>query len=323
MLLRKIKKPLEMEEIPTPTPLPHEVLIRVHCCGLCRTDLHVIDGELPYSKLPLVLGHQIVGTIVALGSAVTHLKLDTRVGVPWLGGSCNHCVYCDSHRENLCDEAIYTGYQKNGGLAEFCVADARSLFLLPENLSDEHVAPLLCGGLIGYRALKMTEGAQKVGLYGFGSSAHLVIQLLKFQQREAFVFTREKDKQQFAKELGATWVGRTQDLPQAPLDAAIIFAPVGAMVPLALRAVGKGGVVVCAGIHMSDIPSFPYALLWEERILRSVANLTHQDGLEFLPLASRIPITSKVSCFPLAQANEAIKQLRKGNISGSIVIKIS
>ncbi|QYO64513.1 zinc-dependent alcohol dehydrogenase family protein [Leptolyngbya sp. 7M] len=281
MILKAPGSPLQEAELPIPTPQPGQVLIQVHTCGVCRTDLHVVDGELTQPKLPLVPGHQIVGTVVGQGGdGQGPFPPGTRVGVPWLGHTCNHCRYCLTGRENLCDNAQFTGYQLDGGYAEYTVADERFCFAIPAGYPDLQAAPLLCAGLIGYRALIMTGEAERIGLYGFGAAAHIVIQTARYQSRQVFAFTRSGDTQgqQFARDLGAVWAGSSTEAPPEPLDAAIIFAPVGALVPAALKAVVKGGVVVCAGIHMSDIPSFPYELLWGERVLRSVANLTRQDG---------------------------------------------
>lgn len=287
MILDAPRQPLRLTELPVPKPNSEQVLIRVHACAVCRTDLHIVDGELTHPKLPLILGHQIVGTIEALGEKVDQFHLGQRVGVPWLGHTCAHCPYCLSGRENLCDYAEFTGYNLDGGYADYTVADHRFCFPLDPSYPDLQAAPLLCGGLIGYRAYNMTGNAEKLGFYGFGSSAHILIQLARYQGRKVFAFTRPGDTvgQEFARQLGANWAGDSDVLPPEPLDAAIIFAPVGKLVPTALRAVAKGGVVVCAGIHMSDIPSFPYSILWEERVLRSVANLTRQDGEEFLTIA--------------------------------------
>lgn len=313
---------LRLTELPVPKPNSEQVLIRVHACAVCRTDLHIVDGELTHPKLPLILGHQIVGTIEALGEKVDQFHLGQRVGVPWLGHTCAHCPYCLSGRENLCDYAEFTGYNLDGGYADYTVADHRFCFPLDPSYPDLQAAPLLCGGLIGYRAYNMTGNAEKLGFYGFGSSAHILIQLARYQGRKVFAFTRPGDTvgQEFARQLGANWAGDSDVLPPEPLDAAIIFAPVGKLVPTALRAVAKGGVVVCAGIHMSDIPSFPYSILWEERVLRSVANLTRQDGEEFLTIAPQIPIRTEVNSFPLTQANEALDALRSGKIEGSAVL---
>lgn len=325
MVLDSPKSRLRLAELAIPQPGPNEILIRISVCGICRTDLHVLDGELTRPKLPLIPGHQIVGTVVELGNQVKNLKVGDRVGVPWLGGSCGHCSYCLSGKENLCDNAVYTGYQKDGGFAEYCTANSDFVFKLPADFSDLHVAPLLCAGLIGYRAYRMTENAQILGFYGFGSSAHILTQVARYQGKQVFAFTRKGDlaAQQLAKELGASWVGGSEEKPPQPLDAAIIFASDGSLVPKALGFTSKGGIVVCAGIHMSDIPSFPYSLLWEERQLRSVANLTRQDGRDFLALAPQIPIHTKVTEFPLEQANEALEALRHGTFTGSAVIRIS
>ncbi|BAB72836.1 zinc-dependent alcohol dehydrogenase family protein [Anabaena sp. FACHB-709] len=322
MILDAPRQPLRLTELPVPKPNSEQVLIRVHACAVCRTDLHIVDGELTHPKLPLILGHQIVGTIEALGEKVDQFHLGQRVGVPWLGHTCAHCPYCLSGRENLCDYAEFTGYNLDGGYADYTVADHRFCFPLDPSYPDLQAAPLLCGGLIGYRAYNMTGNAEKLGFYGFGSSAHILIQLARYQGRKVFAFTRPGDTvgQEFARQLGANWAGDSDVLPPEPLDAAIIFAPVGKLVPTALRAVAKGGVVVCAGIHMSDIPSFPYSILWEERVLRSVANLTRQDGEEFLTIAPQIPIRTEVNSFPLTQANEALDALRSGKIEGSAVL---
>ncbi|MBI2742885.1 MAG: zinc-dependent alcohol dehydrogenase family protein [Chlamydiales bacterium] len=324
MLLEKVREPLKLREVEVPRPGRGELLVEVAACGVCRTDLHIIDGELLHPRLPLILGHQIVGRVAAVGEGVDSKRIGERVGVPWLGGSCNQCAFCKSGRENLCKDAVYTGYQKGGGFAEFCTADADHCFSLPAGYDDLEAAPLLCAGMIGYRALTFIREARRIGLYGFGSSAHLILQLAKAQGREVVVFTREGDKaaQQLAKQLGAIEVYGSETLPSKPLDAAIIFAPVGALVPLALKAVGKAGVVVCAGIHMSDIPSFPYELLWEERELRSVANLTLQDGREFLKLAEKFPLRVSVHAYPLEKANEALRDLKEGKITGSAVLVI-
>lgn len=324
MILDAPGQPLRLAELPIPSPRPEQVLIQVHTCGICRTDLHVVDGELTQLKLPLVPGHQIVGTVVETGDRVQQFQVGDRVGVPWLGQTCNHCRYCRTQRENLCDQAQFTGYQIDGGYAEYTVADERFCFPIPIGYPDLQAAPLLCAGLIGYRSLMMTGDAERLGLYGFGAAAHLVIQVARYQGRQIFAFTRAGDQagQQFARDLGAIWAGSSDQLPPEPLEAAIIFAPVGALVPTALKAVAKGGVVVCAGIHMSDIPSFPYELLWGERVLRSVANLTRRDGEEFLALAPQIPIHTQVEPFPLTAANEALAALRSGKIQGAAVLVI-
>ncbi len=318
----QVGMPLQLVDIPIPQPTAHQVLLKVHSCGVCRTDLHIIDGELTNPKLPLVLGHQIVGTIVQPATESPTFPVGMRVGVPWLGHTCNHCPYCLSDRENLCDQAEFTGYQIDGGYAEYAVADERFCFPIPAGYPDVQAAPLLCAGLIGYRSLRLAGAAQKIGLYGFGAAAHIVTQVAKYQGREVFAFTRPQDleAQSFARELGADWAGPSEQLPPTLLDAAIIFAPAGELVPAALRAVAKGGTVVCAGIHMSDIPSFPYEILWGERVVRSVANLTRQDGIDFLQLAPQIPIETSVQRFRLDQANAALQALRQGKIRGAAVL---
>ncbi|PSB49894.1 alcohol dehydrogenase [Cyanosarcina cf. burmensis CCALA 770] len=324
MILEAQGKLLRVAELPIPQPNSQQVLIRIRACGVCRTDLHIVDGELTQPKLPLILGHQIVGTVAAVGEQVQQFQIGNRVGVPWLGHTCNCCRYCLSGRENLCDYAQFTGYQIDGGYAEYAVADAQFCFPIPEGYPDLQAAPLLCAGLIGYRSYKMAEDAEKIGFYGFGAAAHILIQLARYQGREVYAFTRAGDVkgQEFALNLGAVWAGCSEDLPPVPLDAAIIFAPIGSLVPTALRAVVKGGVVVCAGIHMSNIPAFPYEILWEERVLRSVANLTRRDGEEFLALAPQVPIRTEVQPFPLVQANEALDALRSGKINGAAVIVV-
>jgi propanol-preferring alcohol dehydrogenase len=316
--------PLEEAELPRPAPGPGQVLLDVHACGVCRTDLHILDGELARPKLPLVLGHQIVGTVVEVGAGVEGLEPGPHVGVPWLGWTCGECRYCRSGRENLCDRARFTGYDLDGGFAEQTVADARFCFPLPPGYPDRQAAPLLCAGLIGHRALRLAGDAERLGLYGFGAAAHVVAQVAAWQGRRVFAFTRAGDDeaQAFAAELGAVWAGAADARPPEKLDAAIIFAPAGALVPAALAAVAKGGTVVCAGIHMSDIPSFPYELLWGERTLRSVANLTRRDGEEFLELAPRVPVQTHVETFPLAAAAEALDRLRAGRIRGAAVLEI-
>ncbi|MBA3721983.1 MAG: zinc-dependent alcohol dehydrogenase family protein [Parachlamydiaceae bacterium] len=324
MVLEAPKMPMKLMDVPIPQPEKNQVLIKVHSCGICRTDLHIIDGELPHPKLPLILGHQIVGIIEKLGEAVNNFKRGDRVGVPWLGGSCGKCEYCQKGQENLCDHAVYTGYQLNGGFAEYCVANSNFIFPIPSSYSDLEAAPLLCGGLIGYRAYRMTAKAKTIGFYGFGSSAHLLTQLAVFQGREVYAFTRPGDTkgQEFAKSIGAVWAGNSNEEPPVQLDAAIIFAPSGELVPQALKVVCKGGVVVCAGIYMSDIPSFPYSLIYGEKILRSVTNLTRQDGEEFLQLATQSRIKTTVTSYELEQVNEALEELRKGEFFGSGVIVI-
>ncbi|MDI3339216.1 MAG: zinc-dependent alcohol dehydrogenase family protein [Sphaerobacter sp.] len=322
MLLDAPGRPLRLAELPRPEPGPGQVLLRVRACAVCRTDLHLVAGELPDPALPIIPGHEIVGTVVAAGPGATRFAPGTRVGVPWLGWTCGTCRFCRSGRENLCDAARFTGYQLHGGYAEYTVADERYCFPIPEGYSDVHAAPLLCAGLIGYRALRVAGEGTRLGLYGFGAAAHLISQVARHEGRRVFAFTRPGDTtgQQFARELGAVWAGGSDDLPPEPLDAAIIFAPVGALVPAALRAVGKGGVVVCAGIHMSDIPSFPYAILWGERVVRSVANLTRQDGEEFLALAPTVPVRTTVQPYPLEAANAALDDLRAGRVAGAAVL---
>jgi propanol-preferring alcohol dehydrogenase len=301
------------------------VLIRVEACAVCRTDLHIVDGELPAPTLPLIPGHQIVGAIAGLGEQVTRWTVGQRVGVPWLGWTCGSCRFCREGRENLCDQAQFTGYTRPGGFAEYTVADQRFCFALPANEQATAVAPLLCAGLIGYRALRLAGEGERLGIYGFGAAAHLITQVARWQGRQVFAFTRPGDMegQRFARELGAVWAGDSTDLPPTPLDAAIIFAPVGELVPQALRAVAKGGVVVCGGIHMSPIPAFPYDLLWGERVVRSVANLTREDGEAFLQIAPQVPVQTTVEVFPLAELNAALYALRQGTIHGAAVIQIA
>ncbi len=324
MVLDAPGQSLRQVDLPVPIPAAGQVLIRVHVCGVCRTDLHIVDGELPQPKLPLVPGHQIVGTVVDWGQGVERFQVGDRVGVPWLGYTCHHCRYCQTGRENLCDNARFTGYQIDGGYAEYTVADEQFCFPMPPAYPDLQAAPLLCAGLIGYRSLRMTGDAQRLGLYGFGAAAHIVIQTARYQGRQVFAFTRPGDGagQNFARELGAVWASSSDTLPPEPLDAAIIFAPVGALVPAALKATAKGGTVVCAGIYMSEIPAFSYDLLWGERSIRSVANLTRQDGEEFLALAPKVPIETQVQEFPLSAANEALAALRSGKIKGAAVLVI-
>ena len=322
MVLTKIKTALEWEELADRQPGPGEIRVKVGACGVCRTDLHVVDGELPDPKVPIIPGHEIVGRIDALGAGVTDLIIGQRVGIPWLGHTCGVCSYCKSGRENLCDHPVFTGYTRDGGFASATIADARFAFPLGEVGSDEAIAPLLCAGLIGWRSLAIAGEGKNVGLYGFGASAHIVAQVLKWQGRSAFAFTRsgDLDNQAFAKRLGAVWAGGSDQMPPKPLDVAIIFATVGGLVPLALKAVRKGGRVVCAGIHMSDIPSFPYELLWEERQLVSVANLTRQDGLDFLRLAPQMGIVTQITRYPLDEANQALADLRAGRFEGAAVL---
>jgi len=322
MVLERPRAPLAAREIPDPVPGPGQVLLAVRACAVCRTDLHVLDGELNDPKLPLVLGHEIVGAVAARGDGATRFTVGTRVGVPWLGWTCGVCRYCRSGRENLCVRARFTGYQIDGGYAQCCVADERFCFPLPSSYDDAHAAPLLCAGLIGYRALRAAGDGEALGLYGFGAAAHLIAQVARAQGRRVFAFTRPGDapSQEFARQLGAEWAGGSDEMPPVELDAAILFAPVGALVPAALRAVAKGGTVVCAGIHMSDIPSFPYDILWGERVIRSVANLTRRDGDEFLELAPRVPVRTDVEPMPLDQANEALERLRAGDVRGAVVL---
>ena len=316
--------PLQLRERPVPAPGPGQLLVAVQACGVCRTDLHLVDGELPDPKLPLVPGHEIVGTVAALGAGVCGWRLGQRIGVPWLGWTCGECRYCRGGRENLCEQARFTGYQLDGGYAEYALADARYGFALPQEAPAEQLAPLLCAGLIGYRALRLAGAASRIGVYGFGAAAHLITQVARRQGREIYALTRPGDStsQAFALSLGASWAGGSDERPPEPLDAALIFAPVGALVPTALRHVGKGGCVVCAGIHMSDIPSFPYAWLWGERSLRSVANLTRSDGDEFFDFVQCHPLRSEVQVYSLEQANEALAALRAGQFQGAAVLRI-
>ena len=322
MVLEKQRQALQLRDLPRPLAGPGQLLLQVRACGICRTDLHVVDGDLRQPVLPLVPGHQIVGEVIAIGGGVKGFSTGDRVGVPWLGGSCGHCWYCQHEKENLCDDARYTGYQINGGFAEFTRADAAYCFPLPAQYSDEQAAPLLCAGLIGYRAYRLVESCRSIGLYGFGAAAHILIQVARHRGQSVYAFSRTGDReaQDFALALGASWAGDSDQDAPALLDGAIIFAPAGELVPRALRAVRKGGRVVCAGIHMSDIPCFPYELLWGERELCSVANLTRRDGEEFLPLAARIPVATTVHTYPLERANEALDDLRHGRFSGAAVL---
>jgi propanol-preferring alcohol dehydrogenase len=324
MVLDRPGTPLREAVRPVPAPGQGQLLLGVRACGVCRTDLHVVDGELPSLGRPVVPGHQIVGVVVARGPGVERLATGQRVGVPWLGWTCGDCRFCRSGRENLCFNARFTGYHLDGGFAEYALADERYCFPIPDGYSDVQAAPLLCAGLIGYRALAMAGDAPRLGLYGFGAAAHIVAQLAVHQGRRVFAFTRPGDReaQAFARSLGAEWAGASGDVPPEPLDAAILFAPAGELVPLALRAVDRGGTVVCAGIHMSDIPSFPYRILWEERVLRSVANLTRRDGQEFLALAPQAKVRTEVESFPLSEANEALSRLRDGRIRGAAVLAV-
>jgi len=322
MLFETAGEPLRQVELPKPSPGPGQVLLHVRACAVCRTDLHVVDGELTQPKLPLIPGHEIVGTVEAVGHGATRFKAGDRVGVPWLGWTCGRCSYCQNGQENLCDLAKFTGYTVDGGYAEYTVADQRFCFPIPEIYSDAEAAPLLCAGLIGYRSLVKAGAGKRLGIYGFGAAAHIVAQVVKYQQREIYGFTRPGDEEgkQFALNLGAAWVGDSNELPPVKLDAAIIFAPVGDLVPQALTAVRKGGIVVCGGIHMSDIPSFPYSILWEERSICSVANLTRGDGEEFIALAPKVPVRTQVETFSLDAANEALSRLRAGKIHGAAVL---
>ncbi|ANA39520.1 zinc-dependent alcohol dehydrogenase family protein [Geobacter anodireducens] len=324
MLFQEVGKPLRPVRVPVPEPGPGEVLLKVHACGICRTDLHIVDGELTEPALPLIPGHQIVGSVAKLGDGVERFREGTRVGVPWLGATCGACRYCRSGRENLCDHARFTGYQRNGGFAEFTVADARFCFPIPGGYPDLQAAPLLCAGLIGYRSLVMAGEGERLGIYGFGAAAHIVTQVARFRGWRVYAFTRPDDQagQAFAREMGAVWAGASHERPPEELDAAIIFAPAGELVPAALRAVGKGGVVVCGGIHMSDIPPIPYDILWGERSIRSVANLTRRDGEEFLALAPKVPVRTEVTAYPLSAANEALDDLRSGRMRGAGVLVI-
>jgi len=324
MLFDSKGQPLRAARIPRPIPAESELLIHVSACGVCRTDLHIVDGELPAHRSPLVLGHEVVGHVVQTGSATHGFRIGDRVGVPWLGGACGHCAYCSAQRENLCDDGVFTGYDRDGGYAEFMAAEARYCFLLPQRYDDIHAAPLLCAGLIGYRAYAMIADAARIGLYGFGAAAHIIAQVARHQGKEIFSFTRPGDtrSQQFARSLGAVWAGDSTATPPTALDAAIIFAPSGALVPQALAATRKGGSVVCAGIHMSDIPSFPYRLLWGERTVRSVANLTKADGEAFFQLAQQIDIHTKPIPFALKDANQALLALRSGAFEGAAVLVV-
>lgn len=322
MVLDAPGTPLRQARLPIPFPSEHEILLRVTACGVCRTDLHIADGELPMHKTALIPGHEVVGMVVHTGELAHQFEVGERVGVPWLAGSCGHCRYCRAQRENLCDRAIFTGYDRDGGYAEYALADARYCFSLPDRYDDRHAAPLLCAGLIGYRAYVMTGAAQRLGLYGFGAAAHIIAQVARAQGKEVYAFTRAGDlrSQNFARSLGANWAGAAGDELPVRLDAAIIFAPDGALVPQALAATGKGATVVCAGIHMRDIPAFPYALLWEERVLRSVANLTRADGEAFFNLARQVEIKTAPVAFALSDANRALASLREGRFDGAAVL---
>jgi propanol-preferring alcohol dehydrogenase len=322
MVFEKPDQLLRQADLPTPKPASGQVLIRVGTCAVCRTDLHVVDGELTQPKLPLIPGHEIVGTVEEKGTGVERFEIGDRVGIPWLGWTCGECSYCQSGQENLCDQARFTGYTIDGGYAEYTVADQRFCFPIPDSYSDAEAAPLLCAGLIGYRSLVKAGNGKRLGIYGFGAAAHIIAQVAKHQNRELYAFTRPGDEEaeKFALGLGAVWAGGSNELPPTELDAAIIFAPAGELLPQALRAVGKGGIVVCGGIHMSDIPSFPYDILWEERSVCSVANLTRRDGEEFLLLAPKVPVRTQVQTFLLEEANEALARLRSGKIQGAAVL---
>src|SRR5216117_1262588 len=322
MVLERPRTPLVMREWPVPRPAAGEILIEVAACGVCRTDLHVVDGELPNPKLPIVPGHEIVGRVAAMGAGVAGLAIGERVGVPWLGSTCGVCPYCRSGRENLCDRPLFTGYTRDGGFATHALADARYCFALPQAVDDAGIAPWLCAGLIGWRSYRMAGEGERLGIYGFGAAAHLLVQVAVWQGRKIYAFTRPGDTaaQRFARNLGANWAGGSDEAPPEPLDAAIIFAPIGALVPAALRAVERGGTVVCAGIHMSDIPTFPYDILWGERVVRSVANLTRRDGEKFLRLAPAVPVRTTAEPFPLDRANDALERLRSGRLRGAAVL---
>ena len=325
MVLDEPKRPLELRDVQKPKPGAGQLLVRVSTCAVCRTDLHLVDGELPNPKLPLILGHQIVGHVEEIGDENSNFAIGDRIGIPWLGWTDGECAYCRSGRENLCDNARFTGYTVDGGYAEFTVADARYCFHLPERYDDIEVAPLLCAGLIGYRSYRKTGDARRLGIYGFGNAAHLIAQIAIYEGRELFAFTRPGDKatQQSAKELGAVWAGGSEEMPPENLDAAIIFASVGPLVPAALRALAKGGVVVCGGIHMTDIPSFPYVELWEERVITSVANLTRRDGDEFFEIAPRVPVRTHTETFPLEEANTALDRFHAGELKGTAVLLVN
>jgi propanol-preferring alcohol dehydrogenase len=322
MQLAAPRTALKLVDLPTPRPGRGQLLIRIRACGVCRTDLHVVDGDLAQGKMPIIPGHEIVGSVVEKGAGVERFAIGERVGVPWLGYTCGACRYCAGGRENLCDAARFTGYHLDGGYAEYTVADQRYCFAIPKEYGDAAAAPLLCAGLIGYRSLAMAGDAVRIGIYGFGAAAHIVAQVARHQGRRIFAFTRpgDADGQRFARELGAEWTGDSDAKPPEELDAAIIFAPVGPLVTAALRATAKGGTVVCAGIHMSDIPAFPYDILWGERVVRSVANLTRRDGEEFLALAPRVPVKTSIEVLKLEQANDALARLREGRVTGAAVL---
>ena len=326
MVLEAPEKALRAMEVSVPRPGPQQVLIKVNACGVCRTDLHILDGELPNPKFPLIPGHEIVGTVIKTGDQVEKFSVGNRVGVPWLGYTCMECRYCKREQENLCDSALFTGYTIDGGYAEYTIADQRYCFHIPNVYGDAEAAPLLCAGLIGYRSYRMIgQYAERIGIYGFGAAAHIITQVAVYQGKQIYAFTRpgDTDAQEFARRLGAAWAGDSTVLPPEELNAAIIFAPVGSLLPAALRATAKGGAVVCGGIHMSDIPSFPYRILWEERVVRSVANLTRRDGEELLEIAPKVPIKTEVQVFPLEHANKALNLLRQGKIQGAPVLLMS
>jgi len=325
MVFEKTGTRLVLRDVPKPKSGSGQLLVRVNACAVCRTDLHVVDGELPDPKLPLILGHQIVGRVEQIGANTGGFSMGDRVGIPWLGWTDGDCAYCRSNRENLCDRAKFTGYNIDGGYAEFTVADARYCFHLPDEYNDVDAAPLLCAGMLGYRSYRKTGDAHRLGIYGFGNAAHLIAQVARYQKKEIYAFTRPGDKvgQESARSLGAVWSGGSDEMPPEKLDAAIIFAPVGALVPVALCALAKGGIVVCGGIHMSDIPSFPYVDLWRERVITSVANLTRRDGEEFLKIAPRVPVKTKVETFSLEEANTALEKFRAGELDGNAVLQIS
>ena len=324
MVFEGAGRPLALKELDVPQPVPGQVLIKVSACAVCRTDLHVVDGDLPNPKLPLVPGHEIVGRIAALGSGVDRFRIGERVGVPWLGWTCGTCAFCTSGRENLCERARFTGYTLDGGFTEYTVADARYVFPIPDVYADQEAAPLLCAGLIGHRALVMAGDAKRLGLYGFGAAAHIIAQVARYEGREVYAFTRPGDArgQAFARELGAVWAGESTEAPPVKLDAAIIFAPVGGLVPQALRVLEKGGRVVCAGIYMSEIPAFPYEILWHERSIASVANLTRKDGDAFLSIAPEVPVRTSTVAYPLEKTNQALDDLRNGRFEGAAVLMI-
>jgi len=324
MILKEQKKPLVLVEIPKPAPKDNEILIKVHTCGVCRTDLHVKDADLPHPKLPLILGHEIVGTVEEMGKNVRGFKKGERVGVPWLAGSCGACEYCLENRENLCEKALYTGYLVDGGFAEYAVCRADFAIPLPQTLSDQHIAPLLCAGLIGYRAYRKASPKKTLGIYGFGAAAHIMTQLAVCEGKDVYAFTRDGDKkgQEFARKVGAVWAGDSSAIPPTPLDAAILFAPVGSLVPQSLKVLKKGGRCICGGIHMSDIPSFPYKDLWEEKSIQSVANLTREDSKEFFAAISHCRIQTEITVYPLEKADQALEDLRNGKFHGAAVIQV-